>query len=379
MRRIPGAFLIGIVLFAQVPTAGALGFGRVNNATTLGQQLDFSVQLSAEAGESLAPECINAEVYAGENQIAPGLVRTRVDTPADGGMATLRVVTNVRIEEPVASVNISVGCPTRISRKFVVFVDPPVFAAPPTVASASDEASTAPVSSPRVSSMPLPPARRSNAAPKPKPPRAVASRAPRDDSAVARVTPKRSTALSAIEPQRVSSTKRATVVAGAAVGSTAAMPRLKLEAELPAYRPSAAASAPPAPGDRGVAGASSPTTGELIADAEQLRMQLLEQNIQKLLAEAKATQASLATMQARLREAEAQRYSNPLIYALIGLVGLLLAAVLLLLWRQSRMKRESPGGRLATKPRPAALLLRLRCLSPLPFPIPKPRPWRPAR
>jgi len=329
-----------MMLLMHVPTAGALGFGRVSSATTLGQQLDFSVVLTTDAGELLPPECVTAEVYAGESLIPPSLVRTRVDTPADGGPSTLRIVTNVRIDEPVASVNVTAGCPVRLVRKFVVFVDPPVIVAPPSVAT-NDEgspAAAAPVSSRRVASAPLPPARRP--APVKRPPRTPPTNLAQDEARTARLAPPRNAAAAAIEPQRMTSTKRATVVAGAAVNNSPTVPRLKLEAALPAYRPGPAASGAAA-AEREASLASSPSTGELIADAEQLRMQLLEQNIQKLLTEARATQNSLAAMQSRLREAEAARYSNPLIYALMGLVGLLLAAVLLLLWRQSRMKREA--------------------------------------
>jgi len=341
MLRFTGALAVGLVLLTHIPTAGALGFGAVSHASTLGQQLDFSVALSTESGELLPPECVTAEVYAGDNLVPPSMVRTRIDTPADGGPSTLRVVTNVRIDEPVASINITAGCPVRLARKFVVFIDPPVVVSPATVATADNAAASAtPVMASRVTTAPLPPVRRPPA-PVKRPPRSPVNDAAPNDGRTARVTPPRSARTAEVEPQRMTSTRRATVVAGAAVNAGPPVARLKLESVLPDYRPGPAASAAAAAMARDAAAASSPSTGELIASAEQLRMQLLEQNIQKLLGEAKATQASLATMQARLREAESARYSNPLIYALLGLTGLLLAAVLLLLWRQSRMKREA--------------------------------------
>jgi len=72
------------------------------------------------------------------------------------------------------------------------------------------------------------------------------------------------------------------------------------------------------------------------------RVQALEDSLTKLRSESQATQASLAQLQLRLREAEAQRSMNPLLLALVALAAALAGAVGVLLW-----KRASERGRSA--------------------------------
>lgn len=55
------------------------------------------------------------------------LSSTQVRARVDGGEtpeATLRVVSLISIDEPVVTVNVAVGCPVKLSRRFVVFADP---------------------------------------------------------------------------------------------------------------------------------------------------------------------------------------------------------------------------------------------------------------
>ncbi|MDE2297996.1 MAG: hypothetical protein KGK18_07495, partial [Burkholderiales bacterium] len=91
-----------------------------------------------------------------------------------------------------------------------------------------------------------------------------------------------------------------------------------------------------------VAGAAASATGpDASADQlarERVRVQALEEGFAKLSRESAATQQSLAGLQARLREAESQRYANPLVYGLAWLSALLALAVAGLWWRQSRLR-----------------------------------------
>jgi pilus assembly protein FimV len=65
----------------------------------------------------------------------------------------------------------------------------------------------------------------------------------------------------------------------------------------------------------------------------------LEESLNRLRTEPQATQTSLATLQAQLKAAETQRYSNPLVYVLAWLAALLAVAVAALLWRQKTARR----------------------------------------
>jgi hypothetical protein len=74
---------------------------------------------------------------------------------------------------------------------------------------------------------------------------------------------------------------------------------------------------------------------------ERQRLSGVEDRLERMLKESAATQQTVAALQARLRDAEAARRTSPLVYGLLALVGLLLAVIAALLWRQSRMKQES--------------------------------------
>jgi hypothetical protein len=62
---------------------------------------------------------------------------------------------------------------------------------------------------------------------------------------------------------------------------------------------------------------------------------MLEEGLAKLRADSQANQAALIALQLKLKDAESERYANPLVYALAWLSALLALAVAALWWRQS--------------------------------------------
>ena len=307
MLRAPAAAVIGSMLCLTASTAMAIGFGRVGTATVLGQPLDFAAVVNLEADESLAPECVGAEVSAGENRLGRGQVQARLETSAAGGPPMLRVTTTVRIDEPVITVQLMVGCPVRLSRQFVTFIDPPLLSEPPTtVAQAPASRATAP------------------AAVTPAAPGAAAS-SPR--------AAKRTGVRSAKRPGTVATA--ASSAASAPSRMAAKGPRLTLEpaepimAADPAAAASAAASAP----------AVDPAEAEQRA-RERERLASLERSLEQLRQQNLQAQQNMAALQARLRESQPSRTDNLTVYGLLTLVTLLLLTVIALLWRQARMRRE---------------------------------------
>jgi hypothetical protein len=109
--------------------AAALEFGSAPHSIALGQPLDFSVPLRLEPGESIAAECATADVTLGYRQIPRPLVRAQVQQTQPGS-ATVRATTSLLMDEPLVYIEISVGCPARLTRRFVVLADPSVAAAP---------------------------------------------------------------------------------------------------------------------------------------------------------------------------------------------------------------------------------------------------------
>ncbi|HEV7914129.1 MAG TPA: hypothetical protein VGP22_10195 [Albitalea sp.] len=152
MRRVFAASAVASLL-CLASSAMALGFGPVHNATRLGQPLDFSIAVKLDPDESLRAQCVAAEVTAGDTRIPPPQVRTRLLRGPGPNDAVVRVGTSGRINEPVVTVLVSLGCPPRVSHKFVSLLDPPLAAKPPLARAAA--ASAAMAATPPAAAAPL--------------------------------------------------------------------------------------------------------------------------------------------------------------------------------------------------------------------------------
>lgn len=115
---------LAVALFVTANVAAAVGLGSSGSGAVIGQPLDFVVPLRLNAGETLAPECITAEVTVGESPWPPALVQIALEAPASG-IARIRVSTTRPIHEPVISVQVHAGCGAGITRRFVVLADAP--------------------------------------------------------------------------------------------------------------------------------------------------------------------------------------------------------------------------------------------------------------
>ena len=117
---------LGTALLLTATSAVALGFGPITNTTQLGQALNFGAVVRLDADETLARECVSAEVFSGDNKLPAGLVRTAVEGAADANQRNVRITTTTLIDEPVVTVSITLGCIAKVTRRFVAFIDPPV-------------------------------------------------------------------------------------------------------------------------------------------------------------------------------------------------------------------------------------------------------------
>jgi len=120
------AIIVAVGLAATFTQADALGLGRSLTASSLGQSLNLVVPVRLDPDEQLTLECVTAQVQAGDAQIPAPLIHVLFDTGKDGTLRALRVTTVPRIEEPVVTVDLTLGCPRPLTRQFVVFVDPPI-------------------------------------------------------------------------------------------------------------------------------------------------------------------------------------------------------------------------------------------------------------
>ena len=351
MRRAPLTFTLGAaILLLASPTVNAMGFGRTVTATTLGQPLNFSAAVFLDSDESLPRECVGADVFVGDAQLPAANVRVTLEASRDGIGRTVRVTTATLIDEPIVTVEVSIGCNSRVSRRFVTFVDPPLVY----LAQAQSE-TLEPQQRADTRTAPILEASRSANAGR----RGAAARSEERSSAAGSSSvpvgegrqPVRSerqsvastggATTSAAQPRAQRSARPTASSGGRSFAGTPSRgaPRLQLEAAplivaaaAPTIFPSgnAASAPPPSPAESAPQPLVLPPEATPVAaaasDRERERMQAVEAGLARLTAESQANQQSIATLQARLRQAEHDRYANGLVYALAG--GLIFFAAL---------------------------------------------------
>jgi len=344
MRAALTVIAFGSALVLAANSAQALGFGRISNGTQLGQTLNFAAAVHLEADETLGRECVSAEVFSGDSKLQPGQIRVTLEGSPDSTDRMVRVTSSALIDEPIMTVSVTLGCGAKVTRKFVAFIDPPGGNAAQGYAPADAAAlgpqradsQVAPLLSIVQAAQPVAatPQRVAVAGASPKSAARLSTpNAPREGQP----TPSARRGVARKEP-----TPRRTMPAPRTVVATRLLPagpRLQLEATAPVMaRAASAATATVAATVPALAASSADALA--LAMAEQ-RIVTLEQGLALLRADSQATHKALAGLQAQLREAESQRYANPLVYALAWLSGLLLLALATLLWRQSRSRQRA--------------------------------------
>jgi pilus assembly protein FimV len=347
MRAASTVTAIGLVLWLTAPSAHALGFGRIANATQLGQRLNFSAEVRLGSDETLPRECVSAEVLVGDNRLQPNQIRVTLEPGTDPNERSVRVTSTALIDEPVVTVSITLGCASRITHRFVAFIDPPTINMAQTAPGDS-----VPLPAQQVDSQvsPLvdivqgskaPAARRPERAQRTPRPRAVAG-----SSAGVRAAGETPAGATSAEERRPARANRM----AAGPRPTGGGPRLRHEAAPPVVGgPAPPASAPPAvesvvtaalAAAAASAASAADEAGQKLAK-ERERIQAIEDSMKRLREDSQATQKALTALQVRLNQAEAERYANPLIYALAWLSALLGVAVAAMWWRQSRQRGNS--------------------------------------
>jgi pilus assembly protein FimV len=309
---------VGSALLSSTPLVSALGMGNALNHTLLGSPLDVSIPVMGGGDERNPPpsDCIKAEVVAGDSTLPSRMVSTRLEPGRGDALYRVRVSTQVNMTEPVVTVALSLGCDSPLTKRFVLFVDPPGLAqgTPLAMGEGAPTGVPAAVRSTGPDSVALPsssPAR----------PRA---RAP---------APAAATPAAADQPVR-DATRVRSAPAKAASAPRSTGPRLSLEA------PTVVATVP-APA------ASEPSPDEVALANQLALLTQLEDMLKQVSAENKSVQASVSGLQAKLRDAEQalqkererQREQPPIVWVLGGLVGLLGLVLLVLLLSRPRRRK----------------------------------------
>lgn len=337
MQRFVTSLALSLALGLGTDAATALGLGKVGTTAALGQPLNFTIGLRLDAGESVEPRCVKAEVSFGDRVLPDNAVRTRLETATTTGERRIRVTSTLAVDEPVVAVHLQLGCPSSLSRNFTLLADPPGAAAAAQASQDRWEADRAETAvSPVLSAVP------------------PVAQVPASSSAAPRARSRRGetqrTASADATEMRAASRPRSTAPPAKTRGPVLRLDPVEADALiLPQLQMETRLSLPP----EGAASGATPryVDPEVARRREELeRLKAMEAALQKLRVDGEATQKSLEQMQARVREAEAGRYANPLVYLLVFLCLLLTGAVVAMWWLRRRDRAaaawwaEQPGG-----------------------------------
>lgn len=306
----------------------ALTLGPLQGTAVVGQALDVTVQLQLDATERNEPLCFEAEVFHADLRQDPGRVRTVVEKLAQPAQATVRILSSTPVDEPVVSINLRTSCGVRTARRYVLLAD-------------LAEQLIAPITSLVVAPAPTPVA--SLAAPGTAIPKVVAKSAPsglasKEAGAAARPAVRRVRLSLASEPVAVMPVEEKSTPVRPAPDS--AIQRVKPDGKKRPGRVAGEARLQLDPleqlSDR-ISNLDSFMTFEPTEDtlAQAQKVKTLEDEVRALREVALRSQRGLAEMQVRLKKAEAERSTVPLIY---GLAGLVLCCLLAVLWLWSRQR-----------------------------------------
>jgi pilus assembly protein FimV len=360
------ALVLACVAAWFVAPGWAAGLGAGASAAVLGQPLDYAVQVRLDPGEALNAECVQADVTTGDRRLPPPLVRTVVEMTGSDS-ARVRVLTQQAIDEPVVGVQLTVGCVSRISRRYVVLADPPSTAlatAPAFAANVPPVPETQPLAPQAAGSAPMqrPVAEPATTSALPGVGEAAPTRQPRAARSSQRAQRSGPRERRGESPRVAAARERSS--RNAAVSAAPAAPRLKLEAEPPP--PSAEAAAVEQAMAAVAEAASAAREAASAASASAARIATLERTVETLRAEAKASQDFATQLKQRLAEAEGGKVW---MLPLMVVAGLLAALSAWLAWRLGRVQavqQQSWREALAPQQAPAAMVAPPSTVSPGP-------------
>lgn len=345
---LPALFLAFGLWSLSATSAQALGVGRPQTLSALGQPLHLLFPVALSSGETLGPDCVRAEVLAGDARLPAHVVQIVLDGESEASVRALRLQSALQIDEPLVTVNLSLGCPARLMRQYTAFIDPPganLAAAAQTAAPVATVRNYTPQMQAALSTAEARPAsllaqppqawRAADAASaaasrvasshRREPEREAAREGAREQPVQAPVPPK---------PQRKPASKPAASALATLAGTGArGGARLQMEpAEALLGAPTASAPAAAAASQPASAASAPP-------DLQAERMAGLEASLKKLQDEQRATLAQMQGLRLQLERAQGERYGGPLVYVL-GLLCIALGAAAFYFRRSREQERQ---------------------------------------
>ncbi len=327
-------WVLAAAVACTATTSTALTLGKARGAVLLGQPLGLTVTIQTEPDEGSADLCFDAEVFYGDVRQESSRVSTAPLRSESGAPTAVRISTTTPIDEPVVTVYLRSGCGIKTSRKYVLLSDLVSDLLPTT-------APEAVVRSPRPS-----------------------ARAPSVIEAPTVLTPSPAPGVSKMrkttEPSALPTAKPTAKIA-AVTGSTVVMTpppqkaRLKLsildlvDIKDPDLKITNELSSLPTDdlGKREAAGALWRSFNKSPQDMarEDVQQRLMLEDVKALREITGKNQRDLQDLGQRLERAEAQRYANPLIYALVGVLALVVAAFIFTVRKMRSGQADMPWWR----------------------------------
>lgn len=143
---------LGCILLSSVVSSSAVTLGRHSGGAVLGNPLDVRVQAILGTEDSAGTLCVKPLVYFGESMVPSGDVSASLQQAAPDARPSLRIQTTRIVNEPIVTVELTVGCEAPFSRRYVLLADPA-----PTVV-AAEKAAAADVAARAAQAANVPPA-----------------------------------------------------------------------------------------------------------------------------------------------------------------------------------------------------------------------------
>ncbi len=345
-------FVLGALLMAAAANSLALSLGRLRGAAIVGRPLDATLPVQLDASEGLPSVCAAVDVFFGDSQVPASKVRISTSAGAGAGEALVRIRTTSVVDEPVVTFYVQEGCLQKNTRKYVmlaealadnalpvVSVPAPVAVQPPVVPGDRDARGRKAVTGPTG----VEPANAVAPADARKPAKAKAQAR----SAGAEAAPRTSAAspLLATPPARLAGKPAPHAVHPS--GSRLKLDPIDLSLDRdPVLRSSPELLSLPS-ADAGQRAAAAALWQALNAQPQDMardsqRLKSLESDVAGMLAQGRKTETAITDLRGQLEQAKGERYANGLVYALGGLLALVLA-VAAFLWMRGRQHERQPG------------------------------------
>jgi hypothetical protein len=121
----PAGLVLPLMLICSMSDANALTLGRARGAALLGQNLDLSVAAQFGPDEEAVVSCFQAEVFYGDSRQESGKVSVTALPSVGPQSISLRILSEVKVDEPVVTVYLKATCGQKTSRKYVLLADLP--------------------------------------------------------------------------------------------------------------------------------------------------------------------------------------------------------------------------------------------------------------